>query len=181
MSSAFMQKVRAVMVLLRFVVFSEKKAIRLVQRIMKAAGIHSISIKKYRPTPSTHQVKERNHRLVQDFSTTTINEKWVADITYIPTQRDGWCYLASVLDLHTKKVGGHHFSKSMNVELVLQALSNAIEVQQPGKGLILHTDLGTQYTSVAFSQAMTRQILNIHLVGRDATMITPVSSRFMQF
>lgn len=76
-----------------------------------------------------------------------MNEKWVADITYIHTLRDGWCYLASVMDLHTQKVVGYSFSRSMTTDLVIQALAHACETQLPGKELILHTDLGTQYTS----------------------------------
>ncbi|NME07869.1 MULTISPECIES: IS3 family transposase [unclassified Psychrobacillus] len=125
-----------------------------VQRIMKKAGIRSTIVKKYRPTSSTGQVVERENLLEQNFETTTINEKWVADITYIHTLRDGWCYLASVLDLHTKKIVGYSFSKSMTTELVLQALANAIDVQQPEEGLILHTDLGSQYTSEDFEKAV---------------------------
>ncbi|TQR14697.1 IS3 family transposase [Psychrobacillus vulpis] len=125
-----------------------------VQRIMKKAGIRSTIVKKYRPTSSKGQVEERENLLEQDFETTTINEKWVADITYINTLRDGWCYLASVLDLHTKKIVGYSFSKSMTTELVLQALANAIDVQEPKEGLILHTDLGSQYTSDDFEKAV---------------------------
>lgn len=125
-----------------------------VQRIMKKAGIRSTIMKKYRPASSTVQVVERENLLEQNFETTTINEKWVADITYINTLRDGWCYLASVLDLHTKKIVGYSFSKSMTTELVLQALANAIGVQQPEEGLILHTDLGSQYTSEDFEKAV---------------------------
>lgn len=75
-----------------------------VQRIMKEAGIRSTIVKKYRPASSTGLVEERENLLEQNFDTTTINEKWVADITYIHTLRDGWCYLTSILDLHTKKL-----------------------------------------------------------------------------
>ena len=99
-------------------------------------------------------MKERENVLEQDFTTTTINEKWVADITYIHTLRHGWCYLASVLDLHTKKVVGYKFSRTMTTELVLEALENAINAQKPGPGLIVHTDLGTQYTSEAFQERL---------------------------
>ena len=129
-------------------------SINRVQRIMKKAEIRSTIVKKYRPTTSAGQVEDRENLLEQDFETTTINEKWVADITYINTLRNGWCYLASVLDLHTKKIVGYSFSTSMTTELVLQALANAIDVQQPGEGLILHTDLGSQYTSEDFEKAL---------------------------
>ncbi len=78
----------------------------------------------------------------------------MADITYIHTVKDGWCYLASVLDLHSKKIVGYSFSRSMTTELVLQALNNAMTTQKPNSGLILHTDLGTQYTSEAFTNTV---------------------------
>lgn len=125
-----------------------------VQRLMKKEGIQSTIVKKYRPTTSSGHIEDRENLLEQDFDTTTINEEWVADITYIHTLKDGWCYLASVLDLHTKKIVGYSFSKSMTTELVLQALKNAIDVQQPDEGLILHTDLGSQYTSEEFEKAL---------------------------
>lgn len=132
-----------------------KVSLNRLQRIMKKAGIRSVITKKYRPTKSTGLVVERENILKQDFTTTDINEKWVADITYIYTRNNAWCYLASVLDLHTKKIVGYSFSKSMTVDLVLDALSNAITIQQPNEGLIFHTDLGSQYTSDAFAEAMT--------------------------
>jgi putative transposase len=122
------------------------------QRLMKKSGIRSITKKKYRPQTSSQKVVERPNLLEQDFTTTSINEKWVADITYIHTLRDGWCYLASVLDLHSKKVVGYSFSRTMTVELVVQALENACVTQRPQEGLILHTDLGTQYTSQEFAR-----------------------------
>ncbi|MGE7925712.1 DDE-type integrase/transposase/recombinase, partial [Viridibacillus arvi] len=102
-------------------------SIKRVQRLMKRAGIRSTIVKKYRPTPTQVLVEERENRLNQDFQTTSINEKWVADITYIHTLKDGWCYLASVLDLHSKKIVGYKFSRQMTVELVTQALENAIQ------------------------------------------------------
>ncbi|TPG68260.1 IS3 family transposase [Brevibacillus laterosporus] len=122
------------------------------QRLMKKADIRSITRKKFRPQSSKDRVIERPNILEQDFTTTSINEKWVADITYIHTLRDGWCYLASVLDLHSKKIVGYSFSQNMTVGLVLHALENAYVIQKPAKGFILHTDLGTQYTSQDFAQ-----------------------------
>src|SRR5699024_9422063 len=117
------------------------------QRLMREAGIRSITKKKFRPTPSKEHVVELENIIKRDFSTTTINEKWVADITYIHTFKDGWCYLASVMDLHSKKIVGYSFSRAMTTDLVEKALDNAFYTQQPPEGLILHTDLGSQYTS----------------------------------
>ncbi|MDC3422016.1 IS3 family transposase [Aquibacillus koreensis] len=123
-----------------------------VQRLMKKAGIRSIIVKKFRPTPSKETVIERDNILKQDFNTTNINQKWVGDITYINTLRDGWCYLASVMNLHTKKIIGYAFSRSMTTELVLKALDNAYITQQPNDGVVFHSDLGSQYTSEDFRQ-----------------------------
>ncbi|WP_459500870.1 IS3 family transposase [Bacillus sp. C1] len=125
-------------------------SIKRVQRLMKKENIRSIILKKYKPHSSKSTVEERINLLKQDFSTTTINEKWVADITYIHTQKDGWCYLASVMDLYSKKIIGYSFSRNMTTNLVVKALENAYYTQKPQKGLILHTDLGTQYTSQEF-------------------------------
>lgn len=129
-----------------------KVSINRVQRLMKKADIQSITVKKFRPTPSKEQVVERENIIERDFSTSTINEKWVGDITYIHTLKDGWCYLASVMDLHTKKIVGYSFSRNMTTELVIKALENAYYSQKPGKGLIFHSDLGTQYTSDDFTK-----------------------------
>ncbi|WP_277214297.1 DDE-type integrase/transposase/recombinase, partial [Isoptericola croceus] len=68
------------------------------------------------------------------------------------TLKDGWCYLASVMDLHTKKIIGYCFSRSMATDIVLKALENAYTTQQPKDGVVFHSDLGSQYTSDEFSE-----------------------------
>ncbi|EOU1828639.1 DDE-type integrase/transposase/recombinase, partial [Clostridium perfringens] len=69
----------------------------------------------------------------RDLATTSINEKWVGDTTYVKTQKDGCCYLASVLDLHSKKIVGYSFGKNMTNDLVIAALKNAYYLQDIGK------------------------------------------------
>ena len=129
-------------------------SVKRVQRLMKAAGIRSITVKKFRPTPSKEKIVERENILKRDFATTKINEKWVGDITYIHTLRDGWTYLASIMDLHSRKIVGYAYGRSMTTELVTNALKNACETQKPGDDLIFHSDLGTQYTSEAFEKVI---------------------------
>lgn len=124
-----------------------KVSIKRVQRRMREAEIRSVTVKKFRPKASTSKVEARENILKQDFSATKPNQKWVSDITYIHTQRHGWCYLASVMDLYTMRIIGHHFSKSMDTSLVIKAIDQAYMTQRPSKKVILHTDLGTQYTS----------------------------------
>ena len=119
-------------------------SLKRIQRLMKLAGLASIIQKKYTPYKQSKElVLERDNILEQDFSTTSINQKWVSDITYIHVQEEGWCYLASVMDLHSKKIIGYHFSKQMTTDIIVQALKNAYISQRPKDEVILHTDLGS--------------------------------------
>ena len=133
-----------------------------VQRLMRVLGIRSIITKKYRPSSSRIKIDERENLLKRDFSTTSINQKWVTDITYINTIKDGWCYLASVMDLHSRKIIVYSLSKKIDTELALSAVKNAICLQNPQNGLILHSDLGVQYTSIKFREYIDQNKLISH-------------------
>ena len=123
------------------------------QRFMNKLGIKSIVCKKFRPYSSKNKVESRENIINRDFSTTGINQKWVTDITYIHTIKDGWCYLASVMDLNSRKIVGHSMSKNIiDTTLAIKALDNAYKLQKPAEGLILHSDLGSQYTSYEFGE-----------------------------
>ncbi|OPJ61127.1 integrase core domain protein [Clostridium chromiireducens] len=124
--------------------------IKRVQRFMKELNIHSTVIKKFRPAKVNRKVIERENLHKQDFTATKINEKWVGDITYIYTLKDGWCYLASVMDLYTRKIIGYSFSKTIDSSVAITALDNAYRLQQPVGSVIFHSDLGVQYTSTEF-------------------------------
>lgn len=76
----------------------------------------------------------------RNFKATRINQKWVTDIKYIHTQQNGWCYLASVMDLLTKKIIGYSFSKNMGTKLTIDALNKAYNQQRPNKAVIIHSD-----------------------------------------
>ena len=93
------------------------------QKLMKQLNLRSIVIKKYRPQKSRQPIVSKENIINQDFWTKHICEKWVSDITYIPTKQNGWCYLSSIMDLHTKKIISYTFSKRMTVECVLQTLN----------------------------------------------------------
>ena len=80
--------------------------------------------KKNKPHSSKKVIEGLENLLKRGFTTTSINEKWVGDITYIHTIKDVWCYLASVLDLHSKKIIGYAFGKRMTNNLVAKALKN---------------------------------------------------------
>ncbi|MGA3513674.1 DDE-type integrase/transposase/recombinase, partial [Lactiplantibacillus plantarum] len=85
------------------------------RRVLK---IRSIIRKKYRPASNHEKVESRENLLKQDFSTTSINQKWSADITYIHTQKEGWTYLASVMDLYSRKIIGYSYGKQMTTAIV---------------------------------------------------------------
>ena len=125
-------------------------SLKRIQRRMAAVGVRSIVIKKYRHYSDNNPVAERENILKQDFIATDINQKWCTDITYIHTLKDGWTYLASVMDFYSKKIIGWAYGTSMTAELALKAVKNACLNAKNPTGIILHSDLGTQYTSDAF-------------------------------
>lgn len=138
-----------------------KASLKRVQRHMANMGLKSIVVKKYRPHSSKGNVEERENLLDRDFTTSGINQKWCTDITYIHTANDGWTYLASVMDYCSKKIIGYAYARSMTAELAVKALENACLNVKDTTGIILHSDLGTQYTSKLFEDCLqTKKILH---------------------
>jgi transposase InsO family protein len=123
---------------------------------MRANGLRSITRKKWKATSSNKEkVESRTNLLNQDFDTTELNQKWVTDITYVQTKKDGWCYLSTILDLHSRKIIGYSFDKKMETELVVRTLEDAVANRKfTPKELILHSDLGTQYTSKRYEERL---------------------------
>jgi len=131
-------------------------SLKRVQRRMASMGLRSITVKKYRHYSDHHKITERENILKQDFATTAINQKWCTDITYIYTQKDGWTYLASVMDLYSKKIIGWSYDTHMTTELTLEAVQNACLNVPSTEGIILHSDLGSQYTSDLFESYLSK-------------------------
>ncbi len=128
-----------------------------VARLMRQAGIHAQRRRPYRrTTDSAHDQPVAPNVLQRDFHSETPNEKWAADITYIPTQ-EGWLYLAVVLDLYARRVVGWAMSERLKEDLTLQALDMAIRQRQPPHGLLHHSDRGRQYASKAYRRRLSQQ------------------------
>lgn len=129
----------------------ENLSLKRVQKLFRKLGLRSITMKKYKPGKQA-KVNSEGHKnlLNQDFATTSITQKWVTDITYIHTLKDGWTYLSTIQDLHTKKIIGWKFGKQMTKELVIETLDHALLNHTPSENLIIHSDLGSQYTSEAY-------------------------------
>ena len=81
--------------------------------------------------------------MTQDFSASQPNQKWAGDITYVWT-REGWVYLAVILELHSRRVVGWAISSRMKNDLAIRALNMAIALRRPPKGCVHHTDRGSQ-------------------------------------
>jgi transposase InsO family protein len=103
-------------------------------------------------SPGTLALKAPN-LLDREFSAVLPNQKWVSDITYIDTS-EGWLYLASILDLHSRRVVGWAMSDKMDAALVNQALQMALTNRQPSAGFLHHSDRGSQYTSEEYQQQL---------------------------
>ncbi|KAF5032311.1 IS3 family transposase ISBce13 [anaerobic digester metagenome] len=142
-----------------------KVSIKRVQRYMSAMDIRSIVVKKFRYHSEKVTSEDKENILNRDFKTTSINQKWCTDITYIYTIKDGWTYLASVMDFHSKKIIGYAYGTSMTAELAVKAVKNACTNVRDTKGIILHSDLGTQYTSRLFEDYLSSKEI-IHSFSR---------------
>lgn len=101
---------------------------------------------KVNTTDSNHNLPIAPNLLNRDFYTSLPNTKYVGDITYIPTN-EGWLYLATVIDLYSRKIVGWSMDDNMRVTLVNDALKMALTRRKPPIGLIWHTDRGSQYAS----------------------------------
>ncbi len=118
-----------------------------VTRIMKENSIRSKTVKKYKATTnSKHKLPVFPNLLNQQFNVSRPGEAWVADITYVWT-KEGWLYLASIMDLYSRRILGWNMSERMTKELVITALKRALAAQPPTLGIIHHSDRGSQYAS----------------------------------
>jgi putative transposase len=100
--------------------------------------------------------------LNQDFLASAPNQKWVSDITYIETA-EGWLYLASILDLFSRKVVGWAMADHMETSLVEDALKMALLQRQPDAGLLHHSDQGRQYTSIAYQSRLSTSLCQVSM------------------
>lgn len=126
-------------------------SVRRVQRHMHHLGIKSIVVKKYRYEKNQGKIPDDKANILnRDFKADTVFKKLVTDITYIHVQNEGWTYLASVMDLYDRKIIGWAYGKNITAELATQAVKNACLNIPDTNGIILHSDLGSQYTSDAF-------------------------------
>jgi putative transposase len=116
-----------------------------VARLMREEGIEGQRKRRFRvTTDSRHSHPVAENHLNRDFTTSAPNTIWVSDITYIWT-REGWMYLAAILDLFSRRVVGWSMDSRLDQTLALDALGMALSTRRPEPGLLHHSDRGVQY------------------------------------
>lgn len=129
---------------------------RMVGRLMAEMGLRACPPERYvTTTDSDHSLPVYPDLLRQDFETDQSNKVWVSDITYIWTA-EGWVYLSAVMDLFSRKIVGWEATHHLRTEGPLAALEMAIVFRQPEKGLIHHSDRGSQYASKDYVAVLRR-------------------------
>lgn len=127
-----------------------------VERLMRRYNIRSKIRGRYtRTTDSGHLYKIGKNILKRRFDTTRPNRYWVADVSHLWT-REGWLYLAVILDLYSRKVVGWAVSEKNSSDLTASALKMAIERRSPGRGLLHHSDRGSHYASFNYQRLLKR-------------------------
>ncbi len=130
-----------------------------VARLMRNHGIHPKTRRKFKvTTQSKHNKPIYENRLGREFCAKTPNERWVSDITYIPTV-EGWLYLSVIMDLFSRKIVGWSMSDRLKESLVMDSLRMALFQRKTHSDLLLHSDRGSQYASDKF-----QKMLNDHSI-----------------
>lgn len=143
---------------------------RRVRRLMRLAGLKGHCKKRWRKTTIQDPAAEAEalDLIQRHFGPgEVVDARYVGDITYIATW-EGWAYLATVIDLDSRRVVGWALADHMRTELISEALMNAFESRRPPAGVIFHSDRGCQYTSRDFRQLATDHGVKLSL-GRKGT------------
>ena len=148
---------------------------RRIGRLMRELGLRGISPRKFRvTTDSDHEHPIAQNVLARNFEAQRRNEKWVTDITYIWTS-EGWLYLATVMDLYSRRIVGWAMADHMRTELCLDALQMALKQRANIEGLVHHSDRGVQYASDRYRDALEAEQIECSMSRRadcwDSEMI----------
>ena len=128
-----------------------------VARLMRRTGLRAKQKRRFRPrtTDSRHLCPIAPNHLAERATPTRPGEVWQADITYVAT-KEGWLYVAGVLDACSRRIVGWAADDTMPTALVARAFERAVQVQQPTPGLLHHSDRGSQYASDAYRELLRR-------------------------
>jgi len=139
---------------------------RRVGRLMRDNGIKVVRTRKYKAiTYSKHGYAIAPNLLDRNFAAEQANQKWAVDISYIWT-REGWLYLAVVMDLYSRRIVGWAVSNRMKRDLAIRALDMAITLRRPPKGCIHHSDRGAQYCSNDYQRLLKKYGFKVSMSGK---------------
>ena len=139
---------------------------RRVGRLMRENGIAVKRNRKFKATTdSNHKFNIAPNLLNRNFSADRPNQKWVVDISYVWT-REGWLYLAVILDLHSRRVIGWAVSNRMKRDLAIRALNMAIALRRPREGCNHHSDRGSQYCSHDYQKILRQHGFKVSMSGK---------------
>lgn len=125
-----------------------------IARLTRQYGLQARRKRAYRvTTDSNHRHAVASNILDRQFDVHKINYAYVSDITYLATAK-GWMYLCTVIDLASRKVVGWSLNERMTADLVVQAIRASVMRQRPPKGVIFHSDRGSQYASAAVKSCL---------------------------
>lgn len=135
-------------------------------RLMRANGLQARQKRRFkRTTDSQHAWPVAPNIIAQDFAAAGPDEKWGVDISYCWT-REGWLYLAVVIDLFSRRVIGWAVSDRLHRRVALEALRKALTMRRPTDGLIHHSDRGSQYCSIDYQAELRRHGIQISMSGK---------------
>ena len=137
-----------------------------IKRIRRKLGIRCKQKRKFKDTTySKHGLPVAENILNQHFQATAPNKVWLSDITYVSTD-EGWLYLAGHKDLFTREIVGYAMGERMTQNLVSESLLRAIETKRPARGLMHHSDRGSQYCSHDYRELLDHFGLIVSMSGK---------------
>ena len=149
-----------------------------IARLMRKHGIQSKLRRKFiLTTDSKNTQKAAPDRLRRNFSEVEPNRRWVSDTTFIAT-RQGWLYLAVILDLYSRSVVGWSMGNKNDADLVCDALTMAVNRRQPKPGLILHSDQGSTYASGKYQALIKEHKLVCSMARKGECLDNAVAESF---
>lgn len=149
-----------------------------VRKIMHRLRLKATQRRAYKVTTQRkHSDAVADNLLNMNFNPVSANEVWAGEVTYLKTG-EGWMYLAVVMDLYSRRIIGWHIDKRMTTDLVSKALMKAYNLRQPARGLVFHSDRGSQYTSKQFGRLLSNYGIRASMGDVGACWDNAVVERF---
>ncbi|PMG49442.1 integrase [Shewanella sp. 10N.286.52.B9] len=150
----------------------------LVRKIMYRLRLKATQRRAYKVTTQRkHSDAVADNLLNMNFNPVSANQIWAGDVTYLKTG-EGWMYLAVVMDLYSRRIVEWHIDKRMTTDLISKALMKAYNLRQPARGLVFHSDRGSQYTSKQFGKLLSTYGIQASMGDVGACWDNAVVERF---